>query len=66
MAKLKLRGLAVKLIETIVTENHVRVRIADDEDYDKATQWVEFAVKIEHKVDPFLSELQREVLERAT
>jgi hypothetical protein len=55
----------MKLVSTLIFSTRVQMRFADDEDESKSTEWVEFSVRVAHKEDPFLSELQLEALERA-
>jgi len=66
--------MAMKLIETTVSGSALRMRYADDADATKASEWVDFQVRLSHMerepgktiADPellFLAELRRAALE---
>jgi hypothetical protein len=45
-------AMAMKLIETIVSETSVRMRYADDADPAKAIEWVDFQVSLSELLSP--------------
>lgn len=38
--------MALSLVSTTITDTHIKMRIADHKDTDKATQWLEFQVPL--------------------
>ena len=36
----------MKLIETIITEEHVEITLADEDDLDEATEWLTFGIEM--------------------
>ncbi len=38
--------MALSLVSTTITDTHVRMRLADHKEADKATQWLEFQVQL--------------------